>query len=73
MPCVSSISRHLSPSLPPAVLSDEPDAQLNLMSEDSGSRHPRSSVMSIFSFAESYSDTRHNPYDISRYIDRVSS
>jgi hypothetical protein len=27
--------------------------------------------MSIFSFAESYSDLRHNPYDISRYIDRV--
>ena len=28
--------------------------------------------MSIFSFAESYSDPRLNPYDISRYIDRVS-
>ena len=27
--------------------------------------------MSIFSFAESFSDTRNNPYDISRYIDRV--
>jgi chloride channel 3/4/5 len=28
--------------------------------------------MSIFSFAESYTDPRSNPYDISRYIDRVS-
>jgi chloride channel 3/4/5 len=29
--------------------------------------------MSIFSFAESYTDPRSNPYDISRYIDRVSA
>ena len=28
--------------------------------------------MSIFSFAESYSDPRFNPYDVSKYIDRVS-
>ena len=54
-----------------AVLADEPDANLNLMPEDA-TRGPRSSVMSIFSFAESYSDARHNPYDVSRYIDRVS-
>ncbi|ORX38562.1 chloride channel [Kockovaella imperatae] len=53
-----------------ALLADEPDANLNLMPEDSN-RGPRSSVMSIFSFAESYTDPRHNPYDISRYIDRA--
>jgi hypothetical protein len=28
--------------------------------------------MSIFSFAESFSDPRYDPYDISRYVDRVS-
>jgi chloride channel 3/4/5 len=50
-------------------LADEPDAQLGLMPEDP---KLRSSTMSIFSFAESYSDARYNPYDIARYIDRVS-
>ena len=52
-----------------ARLSEEPDANLNLMPDDPA--RPRSSVMSIFSFAESYSNPRHNPYDMSCYIDRV--
>ena len=56
--------------LGPDTLADEPDAVLNLMPEDS--HRPKSSVMSIFSFAESYSDPRHNPLDLSQYIDRVS-
>ena len=54
-----------------AALADEPDANLNLMPDDSATRS-RNSVLSIFSFVESFSDPRHNPYDISRYIDRVS-
>ncbi|GFZ49454.1 Probable chloride channel protein UM03490-D [Saitozyma sp. JCM 24511] len=53
-----------------AELADEPDATLNLMPEDRGS-HPRSSVMSIFSFADSFHEPGHNPYDMSRYIDRA--
>ncbi|ORY35468.1 putative voltage-gated chloride channel [Naematelia encephala] len=55
-----------------SVLADEPDANLNLMPDDMGSRS-RASAMSIFSFAESesVSDNRPNPYDISRYIDRA--
>lgn len=28
--------------------------------------------MSIFSFADSFHEPGHNPYDMSRYIDRVS-
>ena len=63
--------RKWSDEMTAATLSDEPDSILNLMPEDAATR-TRGSTMSIFSFAESFSDTRYNPYDISRYIDRVS-
>ena len=53
-----------------AALADEPDENLNLMPEDATTR-ARNSTISIFSFADSLSDPRHNPYDISRYVDRV--
>ena len=43
---------------------------INLKPDDTLTR-PRNSVMSIFSFAESFSETRTNPYDLSRYIDRA--
>jgi hypothetical protein len=59
----------------PAVLADQPDAVLNLLPEESN-RPARSSAWSIFSFAEGSppggQDGRHSPYDIARYIDRVS-
>ncbi|GMK55767.1 hypothetical protein CspeluHIS016_0208230 [Cutaneotrichosporon spelunceum] len=48
-------------------LADEPDAQVNLIPEDGVMR---SSRLSIFSFSESH-EGRHNPYDLSQYIDRA--
>lgn len=54
-----------------AELADQPDAQLDLMPTDR-STHPRTSMYSVFSFGESFSDPRHDPYDLSHYIDRVS-
>ncbi len=53
-----------------ATLADEPDANLNLMPEEAVNPS-RNSHVSIFSFADSFSDPRYNPYDISRYVDRV--
>ncbi len=49
-------------------LADEPDAEVNLIPDDT---LMRSSRLSIFSFSESH-EGRHNPYDLSQYIDRVS-
>lgn len=48
-------------------LQDEPDAIVNLTPDEL-----HSSRMSIFSFTESH-EGRHNPYDLSQYIDRVSA
>lgn len=50
-----------------SALADEPDAVVNLTPDEM----MRSSRLSIFSFSESV-DGRHNPYDLSQYIDRVS-
>lgn len=50
------------------ALADEPDAVVNLTPDEM----MRSSRLSIFSFSESV-DGRHNPYDLSQYIDRVSA
>ncbi|WWC90776.1 uncharacterized protein L201_005713 [Kwoniella dendrophila CBS 6074] len=52
-------------------LSDEPDASLNLMPDETSTHKTRSSAMSIFSFAESYVEGQWSPYDLSRYIDRA--
>jgi chloride channel 3/4/5 len=49
-------------------LQDEPDAVVNLAPDEG----LHSSRMSIFSFTESH-EGRHNPYDLSQYIDRVSA
>ncbi|KAK4689513.1 hypothetical protein P7C73_g598, partial [Tremellales sp. Uapishka_1] len=60
-----------------SMLSDEPDAVMNLLPEEAtphglgvgiGIRN-RPSVASIFSFADSFSDPRKNPYDLTRYMD----
>lgn len=48
-------------------LADEPDAIINLIPDDPITR---SSRLSIFSFNES-AEGRHNPYDLSQYIDRA--
>lgn len=53
-----------------AELADDPDARVNLMPMDEN--HMRNSIHSTFSFADSGDMSRFNPYDISRYIDRVS-
>lgn len=50
------------------ALADEPDAVMNLIPDELGMH---SSRLSIFSFSESH-EGRHNPYDLSQYIDRVS-
>lgn len=52
-----------------AELADDPDARVNLMPMDEN--HMRNSIHSTFSFADSGDLSRFNPYDISRYIDRV--
>lgn len=54
-----------------AVLADEPDQQVTLLSEEGRSARPRSSVLSMFSFSESFTERR-NPYDLTKYVDRVS-
>lgn len=54
-----------------ALLADEPDARLNLMPSDE--TRMKNSIHSIFSFADSADIGKTNPYDLSRYLDRVSS
>lgn len=51
-----------------ALLADEPDQMVTLYSDERSMR-PRSSVLSMFSFTEDYGQ---NPYDLSKYVDRVS-
>jgi hypothetical protein len=72
MPSVSFVIWKRSSADEVATLADEPDQHLTLIADEGKSGRPRSSVMSMFSYAESLND-QHNPYDLTKYVDRVST